>query len=226
MSVRTLLVSDRPLPCKNDHPHQEFSLTSRRSISTELHGSSTKFSDLDKFPTLSTFSCWWIRFKTQVSACSGSPSEAMLRIQEVEMVDSVDDFKSSHSIQGYAHFLDFEMLDARIASALNKIIQNSHFKKKVSLEEQRAQKEDRFLLGRQVAFMIHGYFRVTGARDTVLDYADFFSVTLRNDNVQDFDMRWDEILLSMTKIPSDDFLESLYKLRVRESAQRKTVLEL
>ena len=32
-------------------------------------------------------------------------------------------------------FTNFEMLDAKIASALNKIIQNSQFKKKVSLEE-------------------------------------------------------------------------------------------
>ena len=53
-----------------------------------------------------------------------------------------------------------------------------------------------------------------------------FSITLRNDNVQDFDTRWDEILLSMTKIPPDDVLESLYKLRIRESAQLKTVLEV
>ena len=30
----------------------------------------------------------------------------------------------------------------------------------------------------------------------------------------------------MSKIPSDDILESLYKLRIRESAQLKTVLEL
>ena len=29
----------------------------------------------------------------------------------------------------------FELLDARLASALNKIIQNTRFKKKVSLEE-------------------------------------------------------------------------------------------
>ena len=35
---------------------------------------------------------------------------------------------------------DFEVLDARSASALNKIIQNTRFKKKVSLEEQKAQK--------------------------------------------------------------------------------------
>ena len=89
------------------------------------------------------------------------------------------------------------MLDARIASALNKIIQNSHFKKKVSLEEQKVQKED-----------------------------DLFSITLRNDNVQEFDTRWDEVPLSMSKIPSDDILESVYKLRILGSAQLKTVLEL
>ena len=118
------------------------------------------------------------------------------------------------------------MLDAKIASALNKTIQNSQFKKKVRLEERKAQKEDRFLRGRQIAFMIYDYFRVTSAHDTVLDYADSFSITLRNDNVPEFDTIWDEILLSMTKIPSDDILENLYKLRMRESDQLKTVLEL
>ena len=33
-------------------------------------------------------------------------------------------------------------------------------------------------------------------------------------------------LLSMTKIPHDDILEGLYKLRIRESEKLKTVLEL
>ena len=32
--------------------------------------------------------------------------------------------------------------------------------------------------------------------------------------------------LSVSKIPSDEILESLYKLRIRESDQIKTVLEL
>ena len=130
--------------------------------------------------------------------------------QKVEMVDSVDDFKSSRSIQGQTHFPNFEMLDARIAPALNKIIQNSHFKKKVSLESRKPKKEDRFLCGRQIAFTIYDYFRVTGAHDTVLDYADFFSVTLHGDYSQEFDARWDEVLLSMSKILSDVILESLY----------------
>ena len=74
--------------------------------------------------------------------------------------------------------------------------------------------------------MICDYFRVTGAHDTVLVYADLFSIDLRNDDVQEFDTRWDEILLPMSKIPPDDILESLYKLRIRESDQLKTVLAL
>ena len=76
-----------------------------------------------------------------------------------------------------------------------------------------------------MVFMIYDYFRVTGAHDTVMDNADFFSI-LHDDDVQEFDTRWDEILQSMLKISSDDVLESLYKLRLRVSAQLKTVLEL
>ena len=118
------------------------------------------------------------------------------------------------------------MLDAKIASALNKIIQNSQFKKKVSLEEQKAQKEDRFLRGRQIAFMIYDYFRVIGTHDTVFDYADLFSVTFHDDNIQEFDTRLEEVFIVNVKTPSDDILESLYKLRIRWSDQFKTVLEL
>ena len=101
--------------------------------------------------------------------------------------------KSSRSTAG-KDFPNFELLDARIASALNKIIQTSHIKKKrkISLEEQKAQKECRFLGGRQIAYMIYDFFRVTAAHDTVLDNADSFSITLRNDNVQEFDSRWEE----------------------------------
>ena len=54
----------------------------------------------------------------------------------------------------------------------------------------------------------------------------YFTVVLRNDDIQEFDSKCDGILLSMTQIPPDDILESLYKLRIRESAKLKTVLEL
>ena len=111
----------------------------------------------------------------------------------MEVVDSLDELKSSRSVAG-KNVPNVEMLNAKIAFALNKILQSSHFKKKVSLEDQKAQKEGRFLRGRQIAFMIYDYSRVTGAHDAVLDYADIFSVVLQDDNVQEWDTRWDEVL--------------------------------
>ena len=58
------------------------------------------------------------------------------------------------------------------------------------------------------------------------NFADLFTIVLRNNDIQEFDSKWDEILLSMTKIQSDDILEGLNKLRIRESDKLKTVLEL
>ena len=41
-----------------------------------------------------------------------------------------------------------------------------------------------------------------------------FMATMFN---QDFDTRWDDVLLSMNEVPSDDILESLYEMRTLES---------
>ena len=113
-------------------------------------------------------------------------------IKEVELVDSVDELRSSSSNRGIS-MPNFEVLDARIASALNKIIQNSQFKRRISLEEQKAQKEDCFLRGRQIAYLIYDQFRVkkkkkTGTHDSVENYTDLFTIVLRNDDIQEFDL--------------------------------------
>ena len=43
----------------------------------------------DKFPTPHSFLCWKLRFKNQVTTCSDFPSDTLLWINEVEMVDSL-----------------------------------------------------------------------------------------------------------------------------------------
>ena len=111
----------------------------------------------------------------------------MQGIKEVELVDSVDELRSSSSFRGIS-ISNFEVLDARIASAL-KIIQNSQFKRRISLEEQKAQKEDRFLRGRQIAYLIYDKFRVTGTHDSAENYTDLFTIVLRNDDIQEFDSK-------------------------------------
>ena len=167
----------------------------------------------DKFTTSATFACCKIRFKTEVCTCSQFPTEAMMWIKEVEMVESVDDLKSSCSVRGI-RMPDFEVLDAKIASALNRIIHNTRFKRKVSLEEQKAQKQDRFLRGRQIAYLIYECFRVTGANDSAKIMPTYLQLFFEMMKFRNSIRNVTESLLSMTKIPLDGILESLYKFRI------------
>ena len=60
---------------------------------------------LTTFPTPQTFSCWKIRFKTEVCSCPNFLTEAMLWIKEVQEVNSVYDLKILCSIQKFILFL-------------------------------------------------------------------------------------------------------------------------
>ena len=115
------MLATRPLTVSSERPvdiPQNYVVGQQRQQISDLQ--------FDKFPTPSSFLVWKTRFKTQVSSGSDFPSEVVLWIKEVGMVDSLDEMKSSRSENGKA-FPSFEMLGAKIASALNKIIQNSQF---------------------------------------------------------------------------------------------------
>ena len=135
----------------------------------------------------------------------------------------MDDFKSSSSIR-LVSMPNFEVLDAGTSSALNKIIHNPSFKRRISLEEQKIQKQDRSFLWNILLFWspsTSGSLESTILSRSMLSYSLLvFSMT-----IQEFDSKWDWIL-SMTKIPPDDNFEWLYKNIVRESKKLKTVLEL
>ena len=45
----------------------------------------------DKIPSPQSFLVWKLRFKNQVTTCSDFPSDAILWIEKVEMVDSLDE---------------------------------------------------------------------------------------------------------------------------------------
>ena len=120
---------DRKVYSKNYGADQQ------RLLISDLH--------FDKFFTPATSACWKIRFKTEVCICSQFLTEAVLCIKQVEMVDSADELRISSSIRGIS-MPNFEVLDARIASALNKIIHNYHFNRIISLEEQKGPKRGSF----------------------------------------------------------------------------------
>ena len=148
----------------------------QQSCMVELPRNQVSELHFDKFLDPPTFQCWETNFKTEVCSSSGFLAGTVLWIQEVEIVDSVDDLQTSQSKRWYK-ISTFEMLDSKIASALKRIIP-------VSLEEQKAATQDRFLRG-QIACMIYEHFRVAGAHEAALDLTDLFSVSLQGDDIQD-----------------------------------------
>ena len=143
-------------------------------------------------------------------------------IKEVKKVKAVDDLLTSRSITGRTDFPNHDLLDAMIASALKKLLTSVHFRKRVSVEEQRPQKYDRFLRGRQIAYMIYEHFRATGAYEAVQGLLDLFTMRLQNDDVQDFDARCDQALSAASEVPTEMALEGLYKQKLQDSVQIQT----
>ena len=77
-----------------------------------------------KFPDSGDFQSRSVNFKTEVCVSTPFPQLTMSWINEVEMTRPIDNLMTSQSLDGKS-FPDFEMLDARIASALRKIIFNT-----------------------------------------------------------------------------------------------------
>ena len=158
---------------------------------------------------------WNSKAGTEVCSKSACPHVTMHWIKEVDTTKSIDNLLTSRSILARTDFPDYDMLDAMTASALKKLLTDVHYLTRVSVEEQRAQKDDRFLRGRPIASMIHEHFRATWFYEAVQGLSDLFNIRLQNDDVQDFDVWWDHALLSATEIPTDVILEGLYKSNCR-----------
>ena len=108
------------------------------------------------------------------------PTLALQWIKEVEVAKSQDG----------KHFPDYKELDLMMAEALKRCYdKQTHVRKKISVEEQRAQKDNRFLRGRQIAYLVYEYFRPTIAFDEIQGLSGLFSIKMENDDIQDFDLR-------------------------------------
>ena len=141
---------------------------------------------LGKFPDSLELQSWKVNFKTEVCAKSAFPHISVHRIKEVKVAKSKVDLVTLQSMTGRRDFTDYDMLDAMIASALKKLLTHVLLRKRVSVEEQRSQKYDRFSRGRQIAYMICEHFRATGAHEAAQGLSDLFNIRIQDDDVQDF----------------------------------------
>ena len=106
----------------------------------------------EKFPDHTEFQSWIVNFQKEVCSKAKNPPLALQWIKEIEATKSLDDLITPKSITG-KQFPDYDESDLMMATALTRCYdKQTHFRKKISVEEQRAQKVDRFLRGRQMVF--------------------------------------------------------------------------
>ena len=185
---------------------------------------------LGKFPGSMACECWKVNFKTEVCSKSAVPHITMHRVKEVEIAKSIDDLMTSQSITGPRDSPRYDMLDAMIASAFEKTSRQACSlpkKKKVSVEEQRAQKDDLFLRGRQITFMICEHFPSTGAYEAVQGLSDLFNARLQNDDGSGFRYKMgSSSVLVASEIPTEMVLEGAFKSKLQDSVQLQTLLSV
>ena len=145
------------------------------------------------------FRSWRIIFKSEASHSWQYPKASTLWIGEVEDARKIDDLTTSASITGDPS-PDFETLDLKIASRLRQIL---NFKNQVTTAEGKAQSEKKSFTGRQIAWMIYDFFRISGDNEAILDCGNLSTVQLMNDNVQAFDTKWCEVFSAVTDRPTD-----------------------
>ena len=162
-----------------------------------------------------------VNFKIEVRWKSADLQITMHWIKEVEIAKSIDELMTWQSI---ADFPDFEMHDAKIASALKKISSSVHFRRRVSVKEQRAQKHDRFLRGRQIACMI--YEHISSHRSFWSCRRSIRSIRYTPYRIIMFDRRWSQALLASSEILTEIVLEGLYKSKLQNSVQLRAVLAI
>ena len=61
--------------------------------------------------------------------------------------------------------------------------------------------------------MIYDHFQSTRAFDTAQGLSDFLNICSQNDDVQDFDKRWDQIQSGTTEMSLEKVLEGLNENR-------------
>ena len=183
---------------------------------------------LGKFLDSTEFQSWKVNIKTEFRSKTAYLHLTLQWIKEVDDARSIDELDASRSVTGQTTFLDFDMFDGEIASALKKRINTqSNFRKRVSVDEQRAQTFDRFLRGRQIVYMIYvRAFPCNRTYEAVQGLSNLLTKRSQNDDVQDFDVRWDQALLSASGTHSDVILEGLYKSKLQDSVRLQTVLAL
>ena len=167
---------------------------------------------MNTVPNAPGFKAWWNKLCTIVSASSGYPDRALTWVCKVERDSGYKVFNGSEG---------FGSLDIKFAVALKQICLKVLTRRVTVLEETWVDNHGAQFKGRQILVLLLQWFQ-----ESEKDY-DFLNITrlnqleLKNDDIEAFLDKWEEILHRMRKTPAKDELLHLFRIQMRKSEKFK-----
>jgi hypothetical protein len=184
----------------------------RSANKVEIAGKEADHIKLEGLPNISRFKGWLLSFRKDVASAAGKPEAGFKWISAVETAASYESLADSG---------EFGVLDCKLAAAFGKIL-NGEIGRQVNLAEEKAAKNGHMLKGRQIAYMVMDYFKITAQEGAILELDDLVSLQLHSSNLKKFTHDWESTLIGFKSAPSDDMLEALFKREIRKADQLKT----
>ena len=180
---------------------------------------------LTKFPIPSTFSSWKTSFKTEVCACPGSPSEAILWSKKWRWLVHWNTSNHHARFRGKIS----RIRDARCEDCIRTEQDHPEPLPQEEGESGRAESSNARSISSRTTDRLPSWF--TSISEQLAFMILFSTVQIYSASLSEVTMcrnscNMGRHVLPMSKIPPDDVLESLYKLRIHESNQLKAVFEL
>ncbi len=150
-----------------------------------------------------------------MSASSSHPERAFTWIRKVKK-DS--DFDLLNDSEG------FQSLDIKFAVALKKILPTVLKRRVTLMEEKWMDNHDTQMKGRQILVILFKWFQENEKDADFLTLSHLNGVELKNDDIEAFLDKWDEILHRMRKIPPVDDLLHLFRMQIKQIRKVKNTL--
>ncbi len=154
---------------------------------------------LQGFPSVPRFKEWKKTFKREVASASGRSKLCFAWISKVddENIKGIEDLEDDD---------DFESLNTKLAASLHRIF-HGEFHRKINVLEDKAEKLNKMLNGRQLTWLMYQHFKTSALGGHIYDFKDLCLLELKGDNIQGLVNDFEATIEGMDDVPKDNVLE-------------------
>lgn len=114
----------------------------------------------------------------------------------------------------------FPTLDAKLAAALSKVT-TDELGRQINFKKEQAALHGNFLKGRQILSLLYEHYRVCETDGAILEFQDLLNIEMQGGGLRAFLNEWEIARVGMSKVPTTDVLEILFRIHIQKHSGLK-----